>query len=471
MKINGNEHGAHEAKKPAKKPAPQAGKTPANTAGAAGNKPPRRRRMGRAAKMATMIVCCVLALICAVAAWYMLWEEPPERPSSGLNTVAPTEAPESPDASATPEPTEDPNAGAPASLNENMYTFLIVGLDKVAYHTDTIMVGRFDVETHEINVVSIPRDTLMNITGSTKKINELYLRGVNSDGDGVGRLLDGIRDMIGFEVDVYAVVDLQAFVELVNAIGGVDYDVPVDMHYYDPTQDLTIDLEAGMQHLTGEQAIGVMRFRSGYVSADIGRIGTQQDFLMSIASQFLTLGSIPHLTEFIDIFTEYVETNMTTENLAFFARQFLMCSSEDIHFYTMPGNYADSIRGISYVSVDVSAWLEMINNYLNPYDTPVTESNVNLLTHSSSGFYSTAGYVAGGEDSFLNNLPSTPSPSPEPSESAQPAESEQPAESGQPAESTDSPAEGTGDTWDVEATAPVEPSEDPGYVFTEEADG
>ena len=220
-----------------------------------------------------------------------------------------------------------------------------------------------------------------------------------------------------------------------------------------------------MQHLTGEQAIGVMRFRSGYASADIGRIGTQQDFLMSIASQFLTLGSIPHLTEFIDIFTEYVETNMTTENLAFFARQFLMCSSEDIHFYTMPGNYADSIRGISYVSVDVSAWLEMINNYLNPYDTPVTEANVNLLTHSSSGFYSTAGYVAGGEDSFLNNLPSTPSPSPEPSESAQPAESEQPAES------TDSPAEGTGDTWDVEATAPVEPSEDPGYVFTEEADG
>ena len=120
MKINGNEHGAHEAKKPAKKPAPQAGKTPANTAGAAGNKPPRRRRMGRAAKMATMIVCCVLALICAVAAWYMLWEEPPERPSSGLNTMAPTEAPESPDASATPVHTDDPNAGAPASLNENM---------------------------------------------------------------------------------------------------------------------------------------------------------------------------------------------------------------------------------------------------------------------------------------------------------------------------------------------------------------
>ena len=324
MKINGNDSGAHAAKKPSReRTAPKKQKTA-------------RRRMGRAARMATVIVCCVLALACAVAAWYMLWEKPPERPTTGLNTLPPaTEKPAATAApSATPEPTEDPNAGAPASLNENMYTFLVVGLDKVAYHTDTIMVGRFDVETHEINVVSIPRDTLMNITGSTKKINELYLRGVNSGEGGVTRLLAGIKDMIGFDVDVYAVVDLQAFVELVNAVGGVDYDVPVDMHYYDPTQDLVIDLDAGMQHLTGEQAIGVMRFRSGYASADIGRIGTQQDFLMSVASQFLSLGSIPRLGEFIDIFNEYVETNMTAENLAFFARQFLMCSSEDIHFYT-----------------------------------------------------------------------------------------------------------------------------------------
>ena len=473
MKINGNDSGAHAAKKPSReRTAPKKQKTA-------------RRRMGRAARMATVIVCCVLALACAVAAWYMLWEKPPERPTTGLNTLPPaTEKPAATAApSATPEPTEDPNAGAPASLNENMYTFLVVGLDKVAYHTDTIMVGRFDVETHEINVVSIPRDTLMNITGSTKKINELYLRGVNSGEGGVTRLLAGIKDMIGFDVDVYAVVDLQAFVELVNAVGGVDYDVPVDMHYYDPTQDLVIDLDAGMQHLTGEQAIGVMRFRSGYASADIGRIGTQQDFLMSVASQFLSLGSIPRLGEFIDIFNEYVETNMTAENLAFFARQFLMCSSEDIHFYTMPGNYADSIRGVSYVSVYVNDWLEMINSYLNPYDAPVTASNVNLLSHSSSGFYATAGYVAGGEDSFIDLRPSpSPSPSPEPTESvppdggdpdasASPGGDGDTAESAPPAESTGPAAESPGDEWDVEATQPVEPSEDPGYVFVDEEAG
>ena len=238
-----------------------------------------------------------------------------------------------------------------------------------------------------------------------------------------------------------------------------------------------------MQHLTGEQAIGVMRFRSGYASADIGRIGTQQDFLMSVASQFLSLGSIPRLGEFIDIFNEYVETNMTAENLAFFARQFLMCSSEDIHFYTMPGNYADSIRGVSYVSVYVNDWLEMINSYLNPYDAPVTASNVNLLSHSSSGFYATAGYVAGGEGSFIDLRPSpSPSPSPEPTESvppdggdpdasASPGGDGDTAESAPPAESTGPAAESPGDEWDVEATKPVEPSGDPGYVFVDEEAG
>ena len=202
---------------------------------------------------------------------------------------------------------------------------------------------------------------------------------------------------------MYAVVDLEAFVKLIDAIGGVDYDVPVDMYYWDPAQDLSIELSAGPQHLTGEQAVGVMRFRSGYVTADIGRIGTQQDFLMSIASQFLTLGSIPHLSEFISIFEEYVLTNMTTANLAFFARQFLMCSSEDIHFATIPANTNDAIKGLSYCSIYVNEWLEEVNAHLNPYDTPVTTANVNILTHSmSSGFYSTTGTIAGGADSFTD---------------------------------------------------------------------
>ena len=393
MKLNGNHHtGSH---------------SPSSSERDAGRGPKKRSKAGKAAAVA---VCVVLILVFGAVAWYIAWEKPPERPGGGL--VDPTyestnpQDGGSPDATAEPtvSPTEDPNAGAPASLNENMYTFLVVGLDQVSNSTDTMMVGRIDTENHTIDVVSLPRDTLVNVSWSVKKINTLYSADINTGGNGIDGLLDGLKDILGFQIDCYAVVDLTAFVELVDAIGGVDYNVPVNMNYYDPTQDLYINIPAGEQHLDGEEALKVVRFRSGYASADIGRIGTQQDFLKSVASQMLTLGNIPNLPTFIDIFEEYVVTNMSASNLAFFARQFLLCKSEDINFHTLPGNYGDSIKGLSYVSINISEWLEMVNTYLNPYDQDVTEANVNILTHSSStGFYSTTGYVAGGVDSFYDN--------------------------------------------------------------------
>ena len=393
MKLNGNHHTGSHSPSPSERDA--------------GRGPKKRSRAGKAAAVA---VCVVLILVFGAVAWYIAWEKPPERPGGGL--VDPTyestnpEDGGSPDATAEPtvSPAEDPNAGAPASLNENMYTFLVVGLDQVSNSTDTMMVGRIDTENHTIDVVSLPRDTLVNVSWSVKKINTLYSADINTGGNGIDGLLDGLKDILGFQIDCYAVVDLTAFVELVDAIGGVDYNVPVNMNYYDPTQDLYINIPAGEQHLDGEEALKVVRFRSGYASADIGRIGTQQDFLKSAASQMLTLGNIPNLPTFIDIFEEYVVTNMSASNLAFFARQFLLCKSEDINFHTLPGNYGDSIKGLSYVSINISEWLEMVNTYLNPYDQDVTEANVNILTHSSStGFYSTTGYVAGGVDSFYDN--------------------------------------------------------------------
>lgn len=364
------------------------------------------RRAAKRGSKAAIVICVILVLIFGAVAAYMIWEKPPERQGGGLvDPTAPSVSPDG-DVSVSPsvQPTEDPDAGAPASLNENMYTFLVVGLDKVGYNTDTMMIGRMDTKTHEINVVSIPRDTMVNVSWSVKKVNTLYAADINSGGNGIDGLMDGLKDILGFQIDCYAVVDLNAFVQLVDAIGGVDYNVPIDMNYYDPTQDLYISIPAGQQHLDGEEALKVVRFRSGYATADIGRIGTQQDFLMSVASQMLTLGNIPNLPTFIDIFVNNVDTNLSAENIAFFARQFLLCKSEDIHFYTLPGNYGDSVKGLSYVSINIEEWLQMVNDCLNPYDQDVTEANVNILVHSyTTGFYSTTGYIAGGKDSFYDN--------------------------------------------------------------------
>ena len=104
------------------------------------------RRAARRGSKAAIVICVILVLVFGAVAAYMIWEKPPERPGGGLvDPTAPSVSPDG-DVSASPsaQPTEDPDAGAPASLNENMYTFLVVGLDKVGYNTDTMMIGRMD---------------------------------------------------------------------------------------------------------------------------------------------------------------------------------------------------------------------------------------------------------------------------------------------------------------------------------------
>src|SRR5699024_2504959 len=159
---------------------------------------------------AAIVVCVILILIFGAVAGYMIWENPPARPGGGL--VDPTAESVPPAAytltpTATPDPTEDPNAGALSPLNEQVYTFLFVGLDKAGYTTDTMMVGRIDTKNHEINVVSIPRDTMVNVSWSVKKVNTLYAADINSGGNGIDGLMDGLKDILGFQIDCYAVVD------------------------------------------------------------------------------------------------------------------------------------------------------------------------------------------------------------------------------------------------------------------------
>ena len=371
---------------------------------AAGARTPARTGRGRGVWLKIALgVCC--ALVLAVSA-YMIWERPPATSGSGLASRA------------TPAPSSQAGAGiegdAPqqtgAGRDENSYTILVVGKDKVGANTDTILIGRLDTAAHKLDVVSIPRDTMANVPYSVKKINTLYGADLNSGGNGTDGLMNGMTDLLGFRPDNYAVVDLKAFIQLVDVIGGVDYNVPCDMDYDAPDQDLHIHYSAGMQHLTGQQAMEVFRWRQNNPGSpagnpgegDIGRIGRQQDFLKSVAKQTLTAGNIANLSKFIDIFEQNVDTDLTAANLAFFAREFLLCKAEDVNFHTMPANYNDGVGGFSYVTVTVSDWLKMVNDCLNPYDQDVTESNVNILTRGADGkLYATSGSIAGGEDSFL----------------------------------------------------------------------
>lgn len=366
-------------------------------------------------KKALLVVGIIVLVLAALAVAYAIWERPPELAPTPTATPTPTAAPSAaaPSASGaapaeTPvetEPPEDIYAEPLATDRDSgKYTILMVGRDFASNSTDTIIVAQMDTKAHTIDCVSIPRDTLINIAwaGTPKKINAVYPGFQNSGRDPVEGLKGQIRNLLGFDVDCFVVVHLQAVADMVNAIGGVWFDVPQDMYYVDYTQDLYIDIKAGYQLLDGYDALRLCRFRDGYAGGDIQRIEVQHNFLKAMASQILSVGSIPHMGELIDVLLWNVDTDLTAANIAWFARQFLACKAENINFYTMPWATACLINGVSFVSVDQDAWLDMVNDCLNPYVEPVTAANVNLLMSNGDGsnVWSTVGAVAGGPDSF-----------------------------------------------------------------------
>ncbi len=418
-----------------------------------------------------IIVLVIVLIFAAVFALYKVIVRPPDVSSPGLSSRAEGRV-SAPIDGLERENGEIDDGTAPAnalsaSRKEGVYTFLLIGNDQGNGNTDTMIVGALDTVKGELNLVSIPRDTLVNVSWSVKKANTiLAFRGRGMEG-----LVDGITDLIGFRVDSYISVDLEAFTALVDAIGGVYFDVPMNMNYDDPTQNLHIHVPAGYQYLTGQQAVGVVRFRSGYAAGDIKRISVQQDFMKALAKQCLSASALAsNIDDYAKIFKEYVETNLTVGNIVWYGQQMLKLTNEDIHFHTVPENYNDSVRGGSYCTIYLNDWLTMINEKLNPFKEDVTAANLNILTRDASGkLYSTTGTIAGGEDSFYDFYALLHKPDPDAAPSTDgddeaetgetgvdEGETEEPGEDGE-----DEPAfpEGEGEEGEPDPFFPTEPAE------------
>lgn len=254
------------------------------------------------------------------------------------------------------------------------YNILLYGVDNDAGGSDTNMLMRFDAVNKTVDIVSLPRDTLMS---NGHKLNSSYNNG------GTEKLHSNIEDMLGVPVDFYVSVDLKGFITLIDQIDGVDFDVPEDMDYDDPYQDLHIHFKKGLQHLNGQQAMEVVRFRhnndnTGYGGQqDLGRIGTQQAFLKTVAQKLMKLENVPAMAE---TFLKYVKTDLTLGNLMWLANQALSMGGMDaISFATLPGDGAGWYKGMSVYALDPEQVLEMTNSMLNPYATDITADDQNIL--------------------------------------------------------------------------------------------
>ena len=299
---------------------------------------------------------------------YLLWERAPAVQPAPTPAVSP-----SPTAAATSR--DDKGTPFDTRRKDGVYTFLLAGNDDGTGNTDTIMVGKLDTVRHKLDFVSIPRDTIINVDWDNRKLNSVYWGSKNNGGNGIEALRSHVKKLTGFDVDCYAVIDLEAIVQVVDALGGVYFDVPQDMDY---DEGPVIHLQQGYQLLDGEAAIGLCRYRKGYVNGDLERIEVQHQFLKAAADQFIHLGNIPNAGKVTKILAESMDTNLSAANIAYFIRQALMCSPENIHFHTAP-NTPQDVHELSYTFLDLYDWLDMINTTINPYTSPVTEGKLDLV--------------------------------------------------------------------------------------------
>ena len=334
----------------------------------------RNKRKTSALQAVAVTTISALFILTALFGLYKCFsQEPTLRPSGPA-------APD-PDPSAAQEPENPEDDARPLSSEErkeHFYTVLMAGLDDENGGSDTNLLMALDAENGTINVVSLPRDTLLNVSWSVKKLNNAYHHG------GISQTRTEVSRLLGIPVDYYVTVDLRAFVELVDAIDGVDFDIPVDMDYDDPEQDLHIHFKKGPRHLTGQQALEVVRWRqnndgTGYATADIGRIGTQQAFLTAVAKQTLHVSNLDKIPEMAEIFSTRVETDLKLANLIWIGEQALSMGSDSIAFHTLPGDGAGYYKGGSYYVLDPEGVLELIDTYFNPYKRPLTREDMDIL--------------------------------------------------------------------------------------------
>ena len=290
---------------------------------------------------------------------------------------------------------------------DDVFTFVIGAVDEDETRTDALMVATMDTNAKTVNIMNIPRDTMCNnsASGASRKINAAYAMG------GIEQTKREIERLMGFQPDKYVIVNFDGIAAIVDAIGGVDYEIPFRMEYDDPSQNLHIDLKAGMQHLTGEQVVHFLRWRHNndysvqYPNGDEGRVATQQEFLKELASQVLTLSNITNIPKIADAVFQNVKTDLTAGNLLWMGMQALQINNDSIQFFTLPGYGAMSYAGsdpyqYSFFFPYYQETLDLVNKYFNPYEEDITTLDMVSGPEggSSSGW---SGGVSSDEENYV----------------------------------------------------------------------
>ncbi len=242
----------------------------------------------------------------------------------------------------------DPSTDTPlekAVKSSKRINVMVIGLEHT--RTDTIMLASYDRDTKEGNIISIPRDTYIDrdgyLDGSAKRINAIY------GSDGLEELINTVEKMFQIPIHKYVLVDYQAVIAGVNALGGVKVDIPIRMYYTDPYDNppLVIDFQPGEKVLNGEEALKFLRFRknndgTGYPRMDLDRIAAQQNFVKQALKKILSF----KLANLIRDVYPYVKTDFSLTELMALAVDALGFTPDKLDTIVLEG-VAGDVNGAS----------------------------------------------------------------------------------------------------------------------------
>jgi len=285
-------------------------------------------------------------------------------------------------------------------LKEIKVLLLGVSTDIDSELTDTIMVASYNPNTQKANLLSIPRDTFTGKNKSralaSQKINALY----NMTRD-PQKTLQAVNNLTGLDIKYYVLVRTEALIKLVDAIGGVEFNVPINMYYTDKKQDLKIDLKEGIQKIDGNKAEQLLRFRHNndgttypieYGDNDLGRMRTQRDFISATLKQTLKPGNIFKIGQILEIANENLETNLELSFVKDYIPYAVEFNTENMTTATLPGTTPDmkDTNNVSIFVADKEATKKLVNSmfYNEVKDEEKSNTIVNNGTTNNSTYSS-----------------------------------------------------------------------------------
>ncbi len=253
---------------------------------------------------------------------------------------------------------------------------LLLGLDSFGENerSDTIMVAK--LEADGVKLLSIPRDLRVTFPdGTTHKINAAYARG------GADLVRQLVSDRLDIPLHWHVVADYSGFVEVIDALGGVTLNVAQAMQYEDTEQDLVIDIPAGEQTLSGQQALNYWRYRDASTGQDIGRIERQHKFLNALAEKAASIQNFEQVRSLVQTALENVRTNIAFVDAVSLARRYQSLSPEAIATRTLPGNaqtITEDGTEISYYVGDPIETAALVEEFFKGKDV-LTNSDVRVI--------------------------------------------------------------------------------------------